>query len=78
MLSPETQHYLGLWLIFGGLLPGVLATPIANWAAKQRKLAERGTSRYGRLLFLEVVTTLVVLLAVCVVSVLSFVRIGAT
>lgn len=77
MLSPETQHNLGLLLVFGGLLPGILMTPIANWAAKKRKLAEKGTPRYTRLLLLEVITTTLVLVAVVVVGGLSFVRIGA-
>jgi hypothetical protein len=76
MLNPETQHHLGLWLIFGGLLPGVVATPIANWAAKKRKLAEKGTPGYTRLLWIEAITTILATVAFLTVGVLSFLRIG--
>lgn len=65
-----------MWLIFGGFIPGVLIGAIANWAAKHRKLAEMGSKRHRRLLWLEVVTTILATLAIFIVGITSFFRIG--
>jgi uncharacterized membrane protein YedE/YeeE len=76
MMSPETKSVLGHWLLFGGLIPGVVVGALANLSAKRRKLAPKGTTKYRLLLALEVVTTVVATLAAFVVGALSVARIG--
>lgn len=76
-MSPEKKHLFGLWLIFGGFIPAVVVGAVANWAAKHRKLATKESRRFRWLLAVEIVTTLITLVAFGVVAVLPFIRIGA-
>lgn len=76
-MSPETKSVLGHWLLFAGLIPGVVIGALANLLSKHRKLATKGTTRYRLLLASEVVTTVVTLLAAFVVGAISVARIGA-
>ncbi len=76
-MSPEIKSALGHWLLFAGVIPGVVVGALANLSSKHRKLATKGTTKYRLLLALEVVTTMVTFLAVFVVGAISVARIGA-
>ncbi len=76
-MTPELKHSLGLWLIFGGFIPAVVFSTVAEWSIRKRKRVSLTPRASFILRTVEVISTTLALLSVGVVGVVSIMRIGS-